>query len=193
MSTAALIAATPSRIWVISRSSGPRTAATMQNSLAPVARGLLGRLDQLGDVEPHRAHRRGELAGLAAEVAVLGAAAGLERDDALDLDLGAAPLHPHLVGQREQLVEHARPGCCSTARICSSVERLTALEHLLAGGREPRTGRSGRGLGVAVVGRHGPIMSYAAAAVDRASWSTALPLRATWPRRCRSCAGRRSR
>ena len=38
MSTAAWIAATPSRIWAISRASGPRTAATMQNSLAPVAR-----------------------------------------------------------------------------------------------------------------------------------------------------------
>ena len=37
MSTAARIAATPSRIWVISRASGPRTAATMQNSVAPVA------------------------------------------------------------------------------------------------------------------------------------------------------------
>ena len=37
MSTASLIAFTPSRIWLIRRSSGPRTAATMQNSLAPVA------------------------------------------------------------------------------------------------------------------------------------------------------------
>ena len=37
MSTAARIAATPSRICAISRSSGPRTAATMQNSVAPVA------------------------------------------------------------------------------------------------------------------------------------------------------------
>ena len=37
MSTAALMAATPSRICAISRSSGPRTAATMQNSVAPVA------------------------------------------------------------------------------------------------------------------------------------------------------------
>ncbi len=37
MSTAALIAATPSRICFISRASGPRTAATMQNSVAPVA------------------------------------------------------------------------------------------------------------------------------------------------------------
>ncbi len=37
MSTSARIAATPSRICAISRSSGPRTAATMQNSVAPVA------------------------------------------------------------------------------------------------------------------------------------------------------------
>ena len=37
MSTAARMAATPSRICSISLSSGPRTAATMQNSLAPVA------------------------------------------------------------------------------------------------------------------------------------------------------------
>ncbi len=37
MSTAAWMAATPSRICFISRSSGPRTAATMQNSVAPVA------------------------------------------------------------------------------------------------------------------------------------------------------------
>ena len=38
-----------------------------------------------------------------AEVAVLRAAAGLQRDDALDLDLLAAPLHPHVVREREQV------------------------------------------------------------------------------------------
>jgi hypothetical protein len=38
MSTASRMAFTPSRTWVISFSSGPRTAATMQNSVAPVAR-----------------------------------------------------------------------------------------------------------------------------------------------------------
>ena len=36
---------------------------------------------------------------------VLGAAAGLEADDALDLDLGPAPAHPHIVGQRQQFLE----------------------------------------------------------------------------------------
>ena len=51
-------------------------------------------------------------------MAVLRAAAGLDRDDALDLDLGAAPAHADLVrelqrggqvlvGQRQHL-EHAR-------------------------------------------------------------------------------------
>ena len=69
----------------------------------PGGRGLLGGLDQLRDVQPHRPHRRGELAGLAAEVAVLRAAAGLQADDPLDLDLRAAVLHPDGVGQLEQL------------------------------------------------------------------------------------------
>ena len=36
-------------------------------------------------------------------MAVLGAAAGLDRHDALDLDLRAAPAQPHLVGEREQV------------------------------------------------------------------------------------------
>ncbi len=35
--------------------------------------------------------------------AVLGAAAGLQRHDALDLDLRAAPRHPDLVSQLQQL------------------------------------------------------------------------------------------
>ncbi len=37
MSTASRMAATASRTCAIRRSSGPRTAATMQNSVAPVA------------------------------------------------------------------------------------------------------------------------------------------------------------
>jgi hypothetical protein len=41
-------------------------------------RRLGGRLDQRRDVQPHRAYRRGEQAGLRAEMTVLGAAAGLE-------------------------------------------------------------------------------------------------------------------
>jgi hypothetical protein len=59
MSTAARIAATPSRICSMSLSSGPRTAATMQNSLAPVAAvclaartssGMLSHTERTGEV-----------------------------------------------------------------------------------------------------------------------------------------------
>ncbi|CAB4623517.1 unannotated protein [freshwater metagenome] len=59
MSTASLIAATPSRICSMSLSSGPRTAATMQNSLAPVAAvwraavtssSMLSQTDRTGEV-----------------------------------------------------------------------------------------------------------------------------------------------
>ncbi len=64
---------------------------------------LLRGLDELGDVELHRTHRGFEEAGLGAEVAVLGTAAGLEGDDALDLHLLAAPAQAHLVGEVEQL------------------------------------------------------------------------------------------
>src|ERR1039457_915912 len=63
------------------------------------------RRHELVDVQPDGAHRGLELAGLRAEVAVLRAAAGLHRHDPLDLHLGAAPPHPHLVGQRQQLAE----------------------------------------------------------------------------------------
>ena len=105
MSTAAWIAATPSRTCSISRSSGPRTAATMQNSVAPVAAVSCAASNERRDVEPRGAHRRVEPPRLRAEVAVLRAAAGLDRDDPLDLDLRAAPAHAHLVREREHLVD----------------------------------------------------------------------------------------
>src|SRR3978361_1286743 len=109
MSTAARIAATPSRTWDISRLSGPRTAATMQNSVAPVAAVSLAASTRDGVYSQGGAAGGGELPGLRAEVAVLGAAAGLQADDALDLDLRPAPAHPHLVGELKQLGQpHAR-------------------------------------------------------------------------------------
>ena len=83
------------------RSSGPRSASTMQNSRGAEGLGLLGGREHLVGVEERRGQDRGlELRRLAAEVAVLGAAAGLGRQDALDLDLGPAPRQAHLVGQR---------------------------------------------------------------------------------------------
>src|SRR5699024_8809933 len=65
--------------------------------------GLLGGLDELGDVELDTADRGLEQAGLGAEVAVLGAAARLEGDDALDLHLFTAPAQADLVGEVEEL------------------------------------------------------------------------------------------
>ena len=58
MSTSAAIAATPSRTWLISRSSGPRTAATMQNSVAPVA--AVSRAALTSDGMSSQAERTGE-------------------------------------------------------------------------------------------------------------------------------------
>ena len=85
------------------RSSGPRTASTMQNSDAPSARRLGRRGQHLVGVEEGRGLHLGvELGRLAAEVAVLGTPAGLGRQDALDLDLGPAPGQAHLVGQAGQ-------------------------------------------------------------------------------------------
>src|SRR5664280_2643173 len=63
--------------------------------------GLLGGRQHLVGVEEWRGLDRGvEPRGLRAEVAVLGASAGLGRQDALDLDLGAAPGQPDLVRPR---------------------------------------------------------------------------------------------
>jgi hypothetical protein len=58
MSTSARIARTPSATWAISRSSGPRTAATMQNSVAPVRAVCLAASTRLGTSS--QAERTGE-------------------------------------------------------------------------------------------------------------------------------------
>ena len=70
--------------------------------------GLAGGGEDLVGIEERRGlDRRVEARGLRTEVAVLGAAAGLGREDALDLDLGPAPGQPHLVGQRGQVHDGA--------------------------------------------------------------------------------------
>ena len=92
------------------RSSGPRTARTMQNSLAPSSAVSRGRGQHLLGVEERRGqHRRVEAGRLGAEVAVLRTAAGLGRQDALHLDRVAAPGQAHLVGQGGQQ-RHGRVG-----------------------------------------------------------------------------------
>ena len=85
------------------RSSGPRTASTMQNSEAPSRAVSSAAASSSSPVEQGRGpHRRVEAGRLAAEVAVLGAAPGLARDDALHLDGRTAPGQAHLVGEGAQ-------------------------------------------------------------------------------------------
>ena len=94
--------------------------------------GLLGRLDQARDVQPGAAHRRGEQPRLRAEVAILRAATGFQADDALDLDLGTAPAHAHLVGQREQFLQVV-VGQLQDFEHLLLGQAFAALEHLLTG------------------------------------------------------------
>ena len=105
-------ASTASITLASSRSSGPRTATTMQNCVAPgVARGVRG-VEDLVEVEERVHVDVGVVAGrLRAERAVLGARARLGVDEALELDLGAAVREAHLVRERDevgQLVERER-------------------------------------------------------------------------------------
>ena len=91
------------------------------------------------------------MAGLAAEVAVLGAAAGLQADDPLDLDLGAAVRHPHGVGELEQI---GHPVVRQPQDLDQLVVRqaLSTVENLCAGALQdvshapdingPRSGRA---------------------------------------------------
>jgi len=66
------------------------------------------------------------------EQAVLGAAAGFQADDALDLDLGAAPAHPDLVREGEQLVQ-LLVGQPEHGKQLLRGQSLAPLEHLLTG------------------------------------------------------------
>ena len=96
--------------------------------------GLAGGGEDLGRIEEGRGlDRRVEARGLRAEVAVLGAAARLGRQDALDLDLGPAPGQPDLVrqggevhdgtvgqrGQGGELVGRQEAALVEEGRLCS--------------------------------------------------------------------------
>ena len=89
-------------------------------------------LDEARDVQPRRADGGGELPGLRAEVTVLRAAAGLQADDALDLDLRPAPAHPYLVRQLQELGQPLVRQLQALQRL-ELVEPLAVLQHLLAG------------------------------------------------------------
>ena len=105
----------------------------------PERRGLAGRREHLVGVEERRGqHRRVEAGRLGAEVAVLGAAAGLGGQDALDLDAVAAPGQANLVGQggeaRRRLWRQ-----CRQRRQLGLVERSPLVDERRAGGLQGRT------------------------------------------------------
>ena len=135
ISTSAWMAATASRTCAIRRSSGPRTAATRQNSVAPVAAVCRAASTSAGMSSRTARTGRLEAARLRAEVAVLGAAAGLDRDDPLDLDGRAAPSHPHLMSQLQRL-RHPLVGQ-APARPASAAHRARPRARAPARGRRP--------------------------------------------------------
>ena len=65
-------------------------------------------------------------------MAVFRAAAGLEADDAFDLDFGSAPLHPDVVGQRQEFLEPI-VGQLQHLQYLVLAETFSAVENLLAG------------------------------------------------------------
>jgi len=124
-------------------------------------RRLLGGLDEAVLVQPRGAHGRLEEPGLRAEVAVLGAAAGLQGDDALDLDLRPAVAHAHLVGERQRLGQAVARELQDGQDLLLR-QALPALEHLLAGHGEdvPAGVRGGvLGGGAGIDGRHARLPS----------------------------------
>ena len=111
--------------------------------------GLAGRRQHLVGVEERRGLHLGvELGRLAAEVAVLGAAAGLGRQDALDLDLGTAPRQAHLVGERGER-RHVGVGQRGQLGQLVGGQLAPLVEQRVAGGGEqrPAGGRSRRHAG----------------------------------------------
>ena len=184
MSTAAWMAATPSRIWFISRSSGPRTAATMQNSVAPVARvcsaaltssGMSSHTERTGEVNWPDWLQKWQSSG---QPPVL--------RETIPSTSTSGPHHrmPYLVGQREQRRDVLVREREDVAQLVL-VEASAADEDLLArhgkdrrlGGLVAREGRGRRrGHGAPVVGT-GPLCPAPAGRLPGAARWAVLPER----------------
>ena len=138
------------------RSSGPRTASTMQNSEAPAALVSSAAGQYLVGVEEGRGLDRGVEPGrLRTEVAVLGAATRLGRQDALHLDLGPAPGQAHLVGQGGQR-RHVGVGQGGQSGQLLAGQQAPLVEECRLGRVDAGPGRrgvDGRALGLTPTGR----------------------------------------
>ena len=142
MSTASLIAATPSRIWSISRSSGPRTAATMQNSVAPVAavsfaawtsEGMSSQAERTGEANRPDCEQKWQSSG---QPPVL--------SDTMPSTSTSGP-HQRIRTSwaRASSSSSRSSGSASTGQDLGLVEAAALVEHLGAGQVEDRRSRSG--------------------------------------------------
>ena len=156
MSTASLIARTPSRICSISRSSGPRTAATMQNSLAPVAAvcsaaltssGMFSHTERTGEVNWPLWLQKWQSSG---QPPVL--------SETMPSTSTSGP-HQRI---RTSCASASRSGSTSspvrsTSRTCASSSGTPAVEHLLARNRQDvGPGAAGRARGYLGGGHQSP-------------------------------------
>ena len=132
MSTSSRIASMPAATWAISRSSGPRTAATMQNSVAPVLAVCLAASTRLG--MSSQALRTGEAKSPDCEQKWQSS--------------GQPPVFRLMMPSTSTSGPHQRirtswarasssssrsSGSCSTSQHLLLAQSLTALEHLLTG------------------------------------------------------------
>jgi hypothetical protein len=100
--TAAIMSATRSR----SLSFGPRQAAPMQKRVAPLSLAALAAADDRLDIQQRLALGLAVMRRLRAVAAVLGTAAGLDRQQGRQLDgIGGVILPMHFLGAEQQLVE----------------------------------------------------------------------------------------
>ena len=105
MSTSLRIASMPAATWASSRSSGPRTAATMQNSVAPVLAvclaastrlGMSSQALRTGDANKPDCEQKWQSSGQPPVFRLMMPSTSTS---------GPHQRHPHLVRQRQQLVE----------------------------------------------------------------------------------------
>ncbi len=132
MSTSLRIASMPAATCASSRSSGPRTAATMQNSVAPVFAVCLAASTRLG-MSSH-ALRTGEAKRPDCEQKWQSSGQPPVLRLMMPSTSTSGPHHVIRTSWASASSSSSRSsGSCSTCSVCSCVEALAALEHLLAG------------------------------------------------------------
>ena len=133
MSTSSLMRSIANLIWFMSLMSGPAHGCDNAELRGTGGRSFLGGFDQFRDVQPDAADGAVEEAGLAAEMAVFGAAAGLDGDDAFHLHVLAAMPEADLVRQLQSLRGVASSGRVEDLHELVFAEAHAPLQDLRAG------------------------------------------------------------